>query len=134
MKIQLSIAGVAIVLATFLLAGCGGSGEEAGSAVPPVPETAEEAATTIEREFIEAPEEVKQNAKITAQAMQQSDWQKATVALYTLQQNARTREQRLAVRNSMIRLQQDLAEAIESGDPGAKAAAEFIQRRSSGGR
>lgn len=116
--------------------GCGDK-EEAKKSVfdaPPIPTTQEAAAEMIRQEFKSAPPELQKNVDVAAQAIQTRDYEKATVGLYVLQAGAQTREQRLAVRQSMIRMQMDLANAIEAGDPKAKAAAEFMKRRSSGGR
>lgn len=122
-KILLSLFSVGI------LVGCGGEDKLAPTSGIPIPETAEENATLIERTFVAEDESIRQEAQTAAQAIQSRDYQKAANSIMNLQQAARTKEQSHAAMQSMRQFQRDLADAVNEGDPNAKAAAEFMQRR-----
>ena len=127
----------ALALCCGLAAGCGSDESESAAAATggvPMPETTEESAQVIQRQFVEAPPAIQEKAKMAEQALQQRNYQDAVVALSVLQQSARTKEQKWAVYNSQIQIQKQIAQAVASGDENAKAAAEFLRRRSSGGR
>ena len=64
-------------------------------------------------------------------ALKAREYDRAAVAILAVQrQKQLTEQQAQAAHNQMVRLQGDLANAIASGDPKAKAAAEILRRSS----
>jgi hypothetical protein len=64
-------------------------------------------------------------------ALKAREYDRAAAAILVVQhQKQLTEQQAQAAHNQMVRLQRDLAGAIASGDPKAKAAAELLRRSS----
>ena len=64
-------------------------------------------------------------------ALKAREYDRAALAILAVQrQKQLTEQQAQAAHNQMLRLQSDLANAIASGDPKAKAAAEILRRSS----
>lgn len=124
---------ITVLGALLAVAGCGkkdgGAGGAAANSAPQIPETPQEAASVIERQFVSAPPEARRNAQELSQAFRERQYESAVKSVIALESQAQTKEQKWAVYNSKIRLQQDIARALDSGDPNAKAAAELFKRR-----
>jgi hypothetical protein len=64
-------------------------------------------------------------------ALKTRDYDRAAASILAVQrQKQLTEQQAQAAHNQMVRLQSDLAAAVASGDPKAKAAAELLRRSS----
>lgn len=120
---------VSLSLLTVLLFGCGREDKLAATSGIPVPETPEESATLLERTFVNEDPAIQKEAQTAAVAIKERNFQEAANSIMNLQQAARTPEQAHAALQSMRQFQADLARAVNSGDPNAKATAEFIARR-----
>lgn len=123
------------VLGSLWLFGCG---KPAAEVAPPpaVVESAPQPATTTTPSLTEQNVQAQAawaDARLKeAQAAQQSrDYEKAAQALVALQQQQRLSEaQAAAYANQMRLFQRDLAGAVASGDPRAKAAADRLRQAS----
>ena len=122
-----------VAMLTVCLVICGGCSNGDDVARNPVvkdaPKTKEENVTFIERTFVEAPEDIRQEASTAARAMQENDYQQAAMSIMNLQGSKGTLEQNRAAYQSMRQFQSDLANAVASGDANAIAAAEYMKRR-----
>jgi len=125
---------VVLALAAALLLpelGCRKSSLEPGSKAP---RSIKEAAAQLEAAFAGADAETKAQAGEAAAALRQSQYEKAVMSLQLVRarQNG-TLEQGLAVQNTLVTLQAELAEAIEAGNADAKRAFQLL-KDTSGGR
>jgi hypothetical protein len=125
-KIQTVTLKISVGLALLLCAGgCGKSATEAEGAPPRNPS---EAASQIEKAFVQSAPEIKQNAGVASDAMQKGDYEKAVASLHVLQQQKGiTLEQGLAIHHSMVALEGQLISAMESGDQNAKRAYQLLK-------
>lgn len=115
----------AVLLAGLLLAGCGGSKNDAG--VKTVDSA--QAASQLEQAFEKADTAVKQNVAATSQALRNREYEKAIVSLYTVKQAPGiTLEQGMAIHSSSITLELELIKAIEHGDENAKRAYQLLKQ------
>ena len=120
------------VLVPLWVSGCGKGKQEEFPASPPsatpVAPTASAPAAAARPNQPTAVENQKTFAEAEA-AMKAKDYQKAVEAALVLQQQKQLSEaQAQAARNQMVRLQQQLAGAVLSGDPNAKAAADRLRQ------
>lgn len=118
---------LSLTLALTLFVGCGGSGskEEADAKLP---ETPKQAATQIEQTFASAPAETQNAAQAAAEAIVAKEYEKAVVSLEVLRkQPASTPDQGMAVHGYMVQLEGQLIQAMEAGDPKARAAYELLK-------
>ena len=124
---RLSLPLSAISLAVFLF-GCRGGGRSAVETTQSVPP--ETAAVQLEKTFSgSANPVIKQDAGIASAALQKRDYEAAFVILRKLQASSRlTDAQDMAVRNALIGLQRELAQAIVNGDQQALETAKRLQR------
>jgi hypothetical protein len=117
---------ISVGLALVLCAG--GCGKSATGVERAAPRNLREAASQIERMFVQAPPDLKQNAAVASDAMQKDDYEKAVVSLHVLQAGKGiTLEQGLAVHDSMVALEGRLISAMESGDQNAKRAYQLLK-------
>lgn len=119
-------AGIGLLAATLLLAGCGKSEPDP---IAVVPRTPKEAATQVEQVFRDAPPPVQEAATQASEAMRRGDYEQAVVSLQAAkQQEAITVQQGMAIHNSMVAMEASLIRAMEAGDPQAKQAYEILRR------
>jgi hypothetical protein len=114
--------GILIVLAVGLAAVTGCSSSSSENTPPPA-----KAAKQMQNVFAKAPPAVKQNVAVAADAMKQNQYEKAFVALQTVQSQHLTYEQALSTRESMHAMQAQLARAVVEHDPNAIKAAQAIR-------
>src|SRR5437660_401793 len=124
---RLSLPLGAVSLAVLLF-GCRGGGRtpvETTQSVSP-----EAASVQLEKTFSgSANPAIKQDARIASAALQKRDYEAAFVILRKLQASSGlTDAQDMAVRNALIGLQRELAQAIVNGDQQALETAKRLQR------
>lgn len=123
-----------LVLAVGIMAfGCSKKEEEP----PPPPPTPAEATpqqpAAAAPTYNPAPAAQMQDSRAAMEAanaaLRAREYEQAVQTMLQLQRQAQLNEQQAqAVRNNMVKLQGDLAAAVASGDPKAKAAAEMLRR------
>ena len=116
---------LAAVLVLQFFWGCSKSREE----IIPTAKTPEQAASGLDKTFAGAPPAVKENVTAVSEALRKRDYEKAVVTLHSVQQAPGiTLQQGMAIHDSSVLLERELINAIERGDPRAKAAYELLKR------
>ena len=114
--------GIGMVLLLGLavgVAGCGG-GEESE---PGIARTPKQAASQLESAFASAPPAFRGAADAAAQALRDGKYVEAVESLQTIKASHDvTVNQGLAVHGSLVQLETQLIQAMEAGDPNARAA------------
>jgi hypothetical protein len=113
-----------LVLAT----GCSKSANGTGGTAPiPKPK---EAASQLQRAFVSASPEVKQQATAASEALRAADYDRAMQALAAMKaRNDLTAQQAMSVHESEIAMVGRLIAAMEAGDQNAKRAYEAYKKR-----
>ena len=89
---------------------------------------AKQAAVEIDKAFANADSATKQSAAIVSQSMREGQFDQAVVSLTAIQAKSdASPEQRKALQNSSIALQDELMRRMEAGDEKAKAAYKLLQ-------
>ena len=116
--------------ASIFLYGCGDEPATEQEALAQIPTSSKTAATQLERVFEDVPDaESQQHSRALAAAMRQNNYNEALKSLGALSgQQAHNMNQALAIENAKRRLQADILEAMERGDPRAKRAWERMKR------
>ena len=114
-----------IVLLSLLSAGCSKSNEVDPVAV----KNPEQAASSLEASFKDAPPAVKQNVSAVSDALRKRDYDRAVATLQTVRQAPDINlQQGMAIQNSVILLERELIAGVERGDEKAKQAYQRLKR------
>jgi hypothetical protein len=109
----------------LFMAGCGGD-DSGTNEVKSVQETK----TQLEQAFDSSNPETQKQTESLANSLEQQNYEQAYKALNSLQtQTATNMQQVMAVEDAYRRLQYEVLEAMERGDPNAKRVWEHIKRR-----
>jgi len=117
--------------ACVLFAGCSKKADESAVAAPPETPVEAQAANPATAPAAQAPApSTVSEAQLTASqaAINARDYEKAAAALVAMQQAQLNAQQAEAVAQQMRQFQSGLAQALASGDPRAKAAAERLRQ------
>lgn len=110
------------------ISGCGRSGTESTGTAPAT--TPKQAATQLEQAFETASPETKTVASTATEALRAADYERAIAALEAIQaRRDLTVKQNIALHESEAALEMRLIQAMQSGDPKAKAAYEQLKKR-----
>lgn len=121
---------VILLLATWavLFSGCGRSDPKSPGTAPAT--TPKQAATQLEQAFATASPEAKTSVATATEALRTADYDRVIEALEAVKakQNL-TVQQNMALHESEAALEMRLIQAMQSGDPKAKAAYEQLRKR-----
>lgn len=121
-------AGLALVAAMALVAGCG---KKESAEDLKLPETPAAAAQQVEQVFDAAPPEIKGIASQASEAVRTGDYEKAVVALRGLSEQPAANlnlQQGLAIHGYQVNLEAHLINAAAAGDEKAKRAYELLKK------
>ncbi len=117
----LTIIGLALGLG---LSACG----KRQGADPVTAGTPKEAAAGLDAAFTSAPKDVQENVRLVAEAMRQGEYGQAVVSLQAVRsQENLNLEQGMAIQSSILTLEQQLIQGVQSGDPNAQRAYELLK-------
>ena len=118
---------VLIALLLVVASGCGKSADEISPAATPPPP--KEAASQLQRAFAEANPEVKNTAKMAAEALETANYEQAVQSLHVIKARENlTLQQGTAVYNSEMALEARLIAGVQAGDPKAIRAYELLKK------
>lgn len=122
--------GAGVLVVGVLTLGGGGCGKSTSESPSPAPVAKPaQAATQLQQAFTTAPPEVQQTATTASEAMRSADYETAVRTLQTIKaRQDLTPQQQMAVHESSAALEARLLQAMEAGDPKAKAAYERLRR------
>jgi hypothetical protein len=111
-----------------LISGCSRSDTNTIGAAPAT--TPQQAATQLEQAFATASPEAKTSVTTATEALRTADYDRAMAALEAVKANKNlTVQQNIALHESEVAMEMRLIQAMESGDPKAKAAYEQWRKR-----
>lgn len=90
--------------------------------------TPKAAAAGLDAAFSAAPAPVQENVRLVSQAMRDGHYDQAVVSLQVVRsQENLSLEQGMAIQGSILTLEQQLVQGVQSGDPNAKRAYELLK-------
>ena len=90
--------------------------------------TPKAAAAGLDAAFTSAPKDVQDNVRLVSQAMRDGHYDQAVVSLQVVRsQENLSLEQGMAIQGSILTLEQQLVQGVQSGDPNAKRAYELLK-------
>lgn len=129
-RVSLRAGQVILLLAAWavLFSGCGRSDNESIGTAPAT--TPQQAATQLQQAFATASPEAKTSATAVTDALRTADYDRAIAALEAIKaQKNLTVRQNIALHESEAAMEMHLIQAMQSGDPKAKAAYEQLRKR-----
>lgn len=114
------------MLGVLVVIGLGACGKRDGDSV--TAGTPKEAAAGLDAAFSSAPTAVQENVRLVSQAMRDGHYDQAVVSLQVVRsQENLSLEQGMAIQGSILTLEQQLVQGVQSGDPNAKRAYELLK-------
>lgn len=111
----------------FALPGCGDGSDDGGIRNS---QNVEGAADHLSEAFANSDSALQKHAKSASEAMRKKKYRDALIALQEIKQSGKVKDvnEGIAVRDSLINLEQELIYAMEDGDPNAEKAYQLLKR------